>query len=340
MKNPLFLLTIALVFFSCTNKKNSLYEYDLKGPVVKVYESSYDAVLKFGKWETGDKDFSGNQILFFSEDGNLTEIHQLDDENDLMGKTFRKYENGILIETLVYDNNGDLQEKRTNKSKNGKVVESDYYGRDGAHMQKTLFGYDGSRIKSGEVRRDGKMEMRWENNFKGKNIEIQTQYDSTGNISKILKFEYNGNGDVGKLISSDKVDQHESKIEWSYEYDNKNNWIKRVQNVDGEVESIVIRKILYRKDLNRNFSESDLVGIWVNYGDEEWIEFKKDGTFEFGSEDEIEDNGKWEMDKTNSTITLRPQSPDHSKKYNYRKDDFFLVFSTIGSKEEYLFEKK
>jgi hypothetical protein len=126
------LLYFALAVFaaSCTTQ-NDYGEFDLKGKVKTCVQTMYEAKEKFGKWELGSVSYSGHYRVSFDENGQYTEIDELDSGGDLKSKKVAKRENGKLTEALVYDGKGrlDFTTKTTYISDDEKVLNR-YYNED------------------------------------------------------------------------------------------------------------------------------------------------------------------------------------------------------------------
>lgn len=69
---------------------------------------------------------------------------------------------------------------------------------------------------------------------------VKTNRDGVINESHKIKLDHYGN----RIYD---LDENGKLIEWEYEYDVLNNWIKRTQKINGKINSSSERKIIYRK---------------------------------------------------------------------------------------------
>jgi|ERR1035437_912855 YD repeat-containing protein len=281
------LLIVALFFYSCSQVKNNQIKNDLtkdkiKGQVLSITETEYEAIDRFGKIEKGrlisksitKYDNYGNELEnnIYNEKSELTnktiykynESDKKIEEHDIDYKTvkesnqssfkFFKYDNkGNLIQdstvfsfpselgskfirtTYTFDNNGneieqigysgmDLYDKRINKyDDNNNLIENAYYVGDSLQL-KVFSKYDsnGNEIENNVYNSDG-IRLLHKTNFK---------YDDKGNIR-----EQNGYNEAGQLSE---------KVNFKYEFDKKNNWVKRIASDGKTAMTIVEREIEYK----------------------------------------------------------------------------------------------
>lgn len=348
MQQKLFLLFISLVFIftGCSQKRNSLNEYNLKGDVVKVYESTFEAVNKYGKWEMGDKENSGNNSMTFNESGYLTEYIDFDRNNKIDERQVVSYnENDNLSEASIYDSYGKQKSKLkyTNDSKS-RLIKIEQYDADDKLNATYVIDYESSDKPIGGKYKnsDGIIESSWKNEWDGDFLKLQIQYDTLGKLDSKTYWERNDNSDVVLIKSTNAKDSVTSLIKISYEYDDQNNWTKKtVYDTDGKIDAFVTRRIIYAESASGKLNSKQLIGIWKESDNNDWwLEFKKDGSYDNGWQEQIKDFGKWEIDEEQKTLTLKSNEPGNSKKYSYSYEEQKLILSSMEGKDRTEYERR
>ena len=340
MRQPIYIILCLITLSACSDKRNGLDDLNLKGNVVKYYETKYEAEEKFGKWDIGDKSYYGHNLVIFNDDGFVTEHHSLNKDGSIDMRFVNSFKDGLLTESASYDENDKLKEKSIYKFSGGKIVSSEEYDDKGKLERTIKYQHKGELISSGEILKNGVVTSKFENFFSGDQLDKQIFYDSLGKVSFTTIYERNSNNDISKYKSLDENGKVDYEVEWEYEYDDKMNWIKQFEKDEGKVESITIRKIIYADDLNKNWTKKDIVGIWFEVDGNTWIELKSDNSYDWGYRENILDYGKWEMNTENSIMTFRSNTPDKSKKFNYQFDELNMVFLTIDGRKEMELEKR
>ena len=340
MKQILYIIICLITLSACSDKRNGLDELNLKGDVVKYYQTQYEAEEKFGKWELGDKSYYGHSLMIFNDDGFVKEQQSLNKDGSIDMRYVNSFKDGLLSETSSFDENDKLKAKSVYNSSGGKIVSSKEYDEEGKLEREINYNYKGELIASVEILKNGTVTSKFENFFSGDQLDKQIHYDSLGQVSSISKYKRNSNDDISKYQSLDEGGKVDYEVEWEYEYDDKGNWIKQYDKNDGKIENISVRKIIYKEDLNKNWTKNDIVGIWFEINGNTWIELKSDNSYDWGYRENIKDYGKWEMNTENSILTFRSNTPDKSKKFKYQFDELNMVFLTINGRKEMELEKR
>lgn len=345
MRKYLTLIFITVIALSCNSRKTSLEEENLKGNIVKIFENTYEVEEKFGKIETGDKEYYGHYLITYNDFGNISERTTFSRNGEMERVEKLKYnENEMLIENSIYNSDNKLEYKvkfYINESNSNRFSKVEHYNEDGKLTEIYKYKYNGSLISGGDILNSSKELLKtWKNEFEGDILIKQTILDSIGNITTIQVYNRNGNNDIVHFQEFDKNDSLSYERKYTYEYDEKNNWIRQIEYVDDKPSTIKIRKILYKEDLDKEISKNDFIGIWFEIGDNDWIEFKENNKYDKGYNENIKDNGEWELDKNQKIITFRSANPDKSKKYSYKYSEFILILSTVSGDIEMQLEKR
>lgn len=219
----------------------------MKGLVKSIEETTYNALDRFGEIVPGNDTLYKCQVTFNGQGkpvelsslyGNLFGVHKeviytydgngmlksIDDKSDgyLIRKSVYQFDrSGKHTATSVYGSNGSLSWKHIiTYNTDGKCQEVKYYdGSGGSHYVPTTYRHENGNV----------IEMqRWPGKEK-------TVYDSSGNITR----------SESDYISSDGPDTY------TYEYDQKGNWVKQIKYEQPEAGGIslpvqiTIREITY-----------------------------------------------------------------------------------------------
>ena len=190
--------------------------------------------------------------------------------------TYAYDKNGNLIGENLYLGTEAVQYKNVYEyDDNGKKTSDIRYNKDSEIVYKTLFEYDGDKISVRETTNgDGEVEYIEKFTYDDKgNVTVKStyekyddsettdkfRYDEKGNkiswvIDKngveIMKAEYTyddkSNLTLIQTYYGDKLSETEERS-YTYEYDDKGNWIKKKVSINNKPEFIVERKITYFK---------------------------------------------------------------------------------------------
>jgi hypothetical protein len=336
------ILMIAVFLASCNSNKNDLEESNLKGEIWKVKETSYEGEEKFGKYQIGDKNYWGHQFYVFNKDGNLTELQRLDRK----GKTERisKYnydKDGNCMEITTYEDD-EVVQKQVNRIEKGKLVEVQVFDKDGELSDKYQYNYSGDDISSGKVfNSNGKLNITFKNGYSSGFLNTQIVKDSLDEIKSILTYERNNEGDIINQKIEYPKDTSENVYTFSYDYDDKGNWLKQYQfDKEGKIEDIIVRNIVYYNESKKAKNEKDFIGMWFVIDDNDWIEFRSDKKYDSGYKDRIKETGVWEIDSEQQILTFRADDPDDSRKYKYDFEGYQMILFTIQGEEKLRLEKR
>lgn len=135
-----------------------------------------------------------------------------------------------------------------------------------------------------------------------------------------------------------EIDELSFSISYKYEFDEKGNWISRVEYKHKNPIHSVSRKIEYYSDYNPIFDENSLEDLWLEKKSEIWLHLQKKGKFDFGENTTINSTGFWELDVENNYITLRFKNK--AEKYKLDWDGIDLEFLDKKGKTVFLFKRE
>lgn len=282
MKTVLIFLPLFLFCF-CGNKRNDparekktdVEKDGLKGKVKQVTLNCFYANEKSGEIIKEKKCDDNNYSVIYNEKGkkieltvhssgwrnekrlfkydikgNLSELHLFDADNKLLSKFIdNRDEKGNKIETNLYDADNNLINRQTYKcDDNGNEIEHNEYNSKNILVLKHIYKYngEGNQIESSAYTPVG--------NFENKNIN---KYDDKGN--RIETNSYNAEGIIGSK-GTWKYDEKNNPIEenwyneqgilnsrysYNYVYDQKGNWLKKMEFETDIPQRIIIREIMY-----------------------------------------------------------------------------------------------
>jgi len=358
MKCYLFAV-LSFTFFSCKDKqqKNSLKEWNLNGKVESVMSQAYEPKYVSGKVVEGDKttDFDSwsNYEMKFDKNGFITEqksgqysfdneVSKFEYKDDKVIKieqtkssmnysdyststektiTYYDYENGKLTAAVIKDESGKIKYSMKFKSNDKAQV-----------LSGVNFNESGIKIGS------------WENTFNGDRIEKSISFDSSGKEYSKRVYSWNSNGDIDKIKSYNGDILISTRIQ-TYEYDDSKNWVRSKIFYDREdsAKYLIVRKIKYFFDENstsNKINENKLQGIWKATEGRQWIEFKKSNKYDWGSNEDIDDMGTYELNSEESILSFISTKEDKSKKYKIEFRDNQIHLMPINGTGERVFEKK
>lgn len=255
------LITVTLLNISCNDniKKNDLAVHNLYEDVKLIEQNVYYTVEKFGEISKGKLFLSSEQI--YNIDGNLEEVNNYYPENILGSKWVIKYNDvGNKIKTIIYNAEGDLSTEWSEKNVNSesydyKRFNNDEIANESYHdylknykYQKVSYKYDekGKLIEIITNDPEDNLVKRETNKYdlEGNLVEvINFNSDNKINTKKISRFDDNGN------VMTDEIKDYKSNetvaISYKYEFDENDNWTKRIELENGVSKYITIRKIDY-----------------------------------------------------------------------------------------------
>ncbi|HBN05958.1 MAG TPA: hypothetical protein DD434_09255 [Bacteroidales bacterium] len=201
--------------------------YNEEGNTLNYFQKSKNTSISNHKIkENGDENDSNTNFLKYSykynSKGQIVEENTYDSNGLLIQKSIYEYNvKGYIEECREYDIEGKLISSKRYDSK-GNIIERNIYDRKGKLNRKELFKYE----------------------FDKNTVEKNT-YDSERNFKKKEIYKYNSKGNVIEYNSFNLEEMFDWKcITSQYEYDQRNNWIKRIIN-DGENYKVTTRKIVY-----------------------------------------------------------------------------------------------
>ncbi|MEA2077671.1 MAG: hypothetical protein U9O95_06595 [Candidatus Marinimicrobia bacterium] len=281
MKVAILVLTV-LLLFSCTGQdllEKDLGYYELKGKVNHLTILHYYAVEKDGKIVKGESNKEGeiDQTVSFNKKGYITQAYFYGKTDSLDAKLVRNYnDKQLCIGETRYDALGKilmdwiwLYDENSNNTERIQIFEDSslfsswflYYDEDNELIARMAYRSPESVLFDS---------LYWVLDERGRQIE-EKSYGYYGYYG-ITKIEYNGNSDLpAKIYIYDSMDyltnilemqynDHDlmstvhqynadtlliTAVAFDYKYDDKGNWITRIQYFDDEPGNYEERKIIY-----------------------------------------------------------------------------------------------
>lgn len=252
------IVIIALISCSIQLQDNDWKRDNLKGEVESFIELEYNTIEQFGKIEKGGR-IKGHSI-FYNKQGNQVEYNTYTSDGTLSNTWTNKYdEEGRLIEsnsfgdfnlkqTFKYDEKGNLIESSDGYfykyNEKGNMIE-EYY--DGFFQRKRTFIYDEKGRKIEMNSKDGlfsKMTYKYD---KQENLIEESWYEMDGSLSEKRTYKYDEKRNITEMIIyiPDGNLYIERLSSYTYEYDDKGNWIKKIAFINGTPANLLIREYKY-----------------------------------------------------------------------------------------------
>lgn len=224
-----------------------------------IEEKTFYGIEKSGK--IIEKEIESYSITLFNEDGNAlnyiqksknSTINEENIERNDFNTNFLKYSykynslNQIVEENSYNSNNNLIQKSIYEYNSEGKISECREYNIDGVLTSSIKYDIEGNIIETNNYNRDGKQNTRklYKYDFE-KNIVEKNTYDSERNFKQKEIYKYNSKGNEIEYNSFNLEEMFDWKcITSEYEYDQRNNWIKRIVN-EGDNYKVTTRKIVY-----------------------------------------------------------------------------------------------
>ena len=261
MKRTLVILSILFMIFGCNDKRkskdNSLSNMNLNGNVKSIKSVSYKAVLDENQIpQKGEKKnrerihhSSLNRLSNLSEKGNLLSTVNSTSKGVIQFTTANVYNlEGINDEINFYDSEGNHSVKAILLvGKNYKPIVDLLYSKYGGLTRKDSLFYDneGNRIekKSYELNQLRNI-WRYEYDKQGR-ATTELIYVNKDNLLNKYSYLYDKNGNVIELIKHDGDGNLVFHLKYELEFDEKNNWIRRIEYNENVAEFIIERDITY-----------------------------------------------------------------------------------------------
>ena len=269
-----FILLTAFIFCSCAKRQNDLTRLEANGSVKSIRTMGYVATEKYGEISEGEVLYGDDihSLFEFNKDGYITSISYFDQRGNLVTKSIFVFgEDGKVDKINNYDGDGN-ETGRTVYTYNSdhkitKVVDYDKSGKIN-YTQKNE--WDGDKCKSLFINEysEGNYNI---DEYEGDNLVKSVVYDKTGKetgeymeyendkLTKIVKPEftvsltYNDkwlctsivNGQIYSTTSY--IFSKGDSFLYEYEYDDKGNWIRRVEKEkqSNKAKRIFVREIEY-----------------------------------------------------------------------------------------------
>ncbi|MCD8029323.1 MAG: hypothetical protein LUF85_00335 [Bacteroides sp.] len=214
----------------------------ISGNPTFVKYTTYDAVERFG--EVIEKDLEEVQTYEFDTEGNVVKLSVYNYEGELNFTLTHTFENGKRVETRSYQRYNSLSETSllTNRTSSQETWETQLS--DGT-ITTTYIELEDQ--KKTEVVKDseGNITSRTEQFFDRKgNLKEYKAYDENNKVRYWFKTTFDTHS--RELTQTTLVGNNEEVYTYKYvASDDKGNWTKRIEYVDGELESVTLREIRY-----------------------------------------------------------------------------------------------
>lgn len=280
---PFILIFLVLISSFCFSQKTDLQIENLKGKIKTMSSSNYDVNIVEGQYKKGakknesffddiiitDYDTIGNKIseTYIKTDNSVREIltfkynqkHLLVEiTKDKFGKEKFEYnEQNRLINHYDYDKNERIKNFTSYLyDKNGNLIEKRYANYISKHFYNPnkllirLEKYDTDEISMAEILKSKIVSNNYfEYKYDTEN-RISEEFEISKNHRNEQSYMYDNFGNIlAEFIYIDKKSDGSSYRsiirKYIYKYDEKGNWISRIQIVDKEPRSLDERKIEY-----------------------------------------------------------------------------------------------
>lgn len=270
-----FIVILTLTLSNCFNQNddNDWTKKNLKGNIKSYTEFSYKAEEILGKIKKGKRErlntidkqvkfnksgniieenyYNSNGILYstrciytYNNVGNNTEINEYISDGSLVIKMIFKYDKkGNIIESNTYNSDGKtiIGETTYKYDDKGNEIENKAYSINGDLFTKGLTEYYGSTVENYTYGQHGDLysKITYIIDDDGNNIEWKME-NPDGSLNNRITSKY----DDGNLIESNHYNSDSSlktKMIFKYNFDEKGNWIKKI-DFDNEIPKYILER--------------------------------------------------------------------------------------------------
>lgn len=256
----IFGMIIAMIICSCGRQQNDLTRQEASGDVKSIRtttdDQSVNNLIEFNKdgyfteisYFNHNGDLSQKIVYVYDGDGKVTKINRYDGDGDEMGRTVFTYNNNKKVTKIVYyDESGKIHYTRKYEWEGDKVTKTQYI--DEFSEINFRYEYNGNTI----VQKPAAY-------VNGKPTGEYTEYENEM-IKKIVNKDFttsltfNSKGLCTSIVNGQLLDTYTYSTEpvkgesytYDYEYDDKDNWIKKIERKKGSQKAtrIFVREIEY-----------------------------------------------------------------------------------------------
>lgn len=245
MKHIITFALTAISVVATAQQKNDLQKENLHGNIKSVRETAYEVTYNdAGKLDKGEiKEFIfDNSLKKFNEQGNITEEIWYDFENIQDSKRTNTQYNakGLPTEALIEEKDGSSIKVSLKYDEKGNLLEEIFHRKEG--QEKFSYKYDqkGNRIEHTAY----DIKYSYQYNDKGQVIE-ENIHDEMDKISTKTIIKYDKKGNFIKKTAHYLDVSTKENYTYQYTYDQKGNWVKRIEYKDKNPIQITERVIEY-----------------------------------------------------------------------------------------------
>jgi hypothetical protein len=249
MRNLITIFLVAILILSCRSEKIALKSdlaiSNLKGPVLKIEKTVHNATGKI-VCPAAEKSECTNSIFIYNKEGNLTESSEIDENGKVMLLSKFDNDNTGACKEIKRFSGDELKSREVNTFKDGLLSEVKVLDEGGKTDNIYQYEYTGTDLSGGKVlNSSGEVVSTFHNEYLNGQLRKQSSMDKQGNPSSITTFTRNDKNDVIEYLVTSPRENTEIKVINEYEYDDRDNWIKKTQKYEGEIVAIIIRNITY-----------------------------------------------------------------------------------------------
>lgn len=252
MKNIFFVLTIMflLINTSLAQVEKNYWKREIKGSVLTVIETSF-SISKDTTTEIKKGLRTDSTIMSFNDFGNETKEASYSLNGSLSRRSSNRYDIwGNMVQLTGYNPDGSFQWKYDNKyNEKGNQIEADWSNAMGIHnltRYKYVYDLEGNAIEEIQSDSQGKVFKRITYIYdKAGRVTEYKSYDQDNVMNNHIINAYNINGNkISTSVYTSNGTLFE-KTTYTYTYDDKLNWIKRIVFKNDTPYLITERRILY-----------------------------------------------------------------------------------------------
>ena len=330
---------IPLFLMSCGGKEvyNDLKQQNLQGEIKQVRMSSYSVIEKFNQVEkkarTSERE---NTLTIFNNKGNQVEKTFFSTTDKAMRNYVYRYdtkgnralvnefkENGTLKTRYIYSYDPETNE----------VVIYSFIVH-GAFVLKDIRFYNDKQLLLEEeiYNKKGELEQKQINTYNDRDLCIETNiYNSDGELNLKYSYAYDDKGNMVERKKYAKEGKTLANHTYIYTLDEKDNWIQRIEYLNGKAIYLTDREITYgegEKELREPISEMDTApenktNVTNTEVKNDWTTQELKGAIKTLRVKTYDAKNRKQKDKMQNTLSVFTQKGYLTKIVYYNKDNIY-----------------
>lgn len=319
-------------------------KYQVKGKVVRVYEAESSVFERENVWDFKVQESPMGNVVELNEDGYYVSYSNYYKAGNLMYYAqFDTGEKGGFNTGGIYDSR-DIKwtSISVEKGKNGRINAISFID-DNKNKVTKKYEYiykRGKHIKT-VVRISGEKILEIVFEIAGGKIKENYHLDDSGEKQNPTYFYYNKQGDPVKIETTSKDGKIQERLTYLYKYDEKGNWIKRLEtNTGKDTKTLIKRTLVYADEIsNTNISKEALEGYWIGWNNRVAFEFQNGKVKGRDKDKKSNFDNEYSYNPYSGELTFKRTKWERAQNFLAGFDGKILTLKSFDSGNEYLLHR-